>query len=207
MASKSFPLDNTSEKLWESVLSGDVSSFKELFNLYYEDLVSYAHRYTQQLVVSEEIVQEVFISIWERRNEVNISTSIKAYLYRAVKNRTISYLKNQLPKEQSTYGISERVEFIAKVEQEDSTENLKIALNKSIAMLPNKCRTIFLLSRNEGLTYKEIADELNLSVKTVENQIGIAIKKLRIELAPHIGMGILFIILNFISDFLGVFTF
>ncbi len=191
---------NPTEILWEEVIAGKVNAYEQLFNLFYEDLVRYTHRYTQQQVISEEIIQEVFISLWERRMEVKITTSLKAYLYRAAKNRTINYLKLQLPKDQATYDINEQTGLTVETTIEDNSENLKKALNQAIQTLPEKCRAIFLLSRNEGLTYKEIAEELAISTKTVENQIGIAIKKLKIELSPYLGVNLILVTLGIVSN-------
>ena len=184
---------------WERIKANDLDAFKTLFDTFYEELVSYSHRFTQQLVVSEEIVQDVFVSLWERRKQIKITTSINAYLYRAVKNRTINYLKHQLPKDQATTDI----EVASKIEDQSTAaevdDSLETVLDRAIGELPEKCRVIFLLSRNEGLTHKEIAEELSLSPKTVENQIGIAIKKLRSALKPYLGLSMVYAIFKIVS--------
>ncbi|MEL7146368.1 MAG: RNA polymerase sigma-70 factor [Bacteroidota bacterium] len=185
--------------LWDRVAANDIDAFKILFDAFYEELVSYSHRLTQQLVISEEIVQEVFISLWDRRSQIKISSSVNAYLYRAVKNRTINYLKNQLPKDQATTDLETANELEDQAANAESDSGLETALNQAIEALPEKCRVIFLLSRNEGLTHKEIAEELSLSPKTVENQIGIAIKKLRTTLKPYLGMIMVCITLKIVS--------
>lgn len=185
--------------LWERIIANDLEAFESLFDAFYEELVSYSHRLTQQLVISEEIVQDVFVSLWERRRQIKITSSVASYLYRAVKNRTINYLKNQLPKDQATTDLEVASELEDQSVKEEKDSNLETALNKAIAELPEKCRVIFLLSRNEGLTHKEIAEELSLSPKTVENQIGIAIKKLRTALKPYLGMSMVCIIFKIVS--------
>ena len=187
--------------LWERVLSNDLEAFRTLFDAFYDELVSYSHRLTQQVVISEEIVQDVFVSLWERRKQIKIASSISSYLYRAVKNRTINYIKNQLPKDQATSDIEIAADFEADSSPDENDGNLEAALNRAIGELPEKCRVIFLLSRNEGLTHKEIAEELSLSPKTVENQIGIAIKKLRTHLKPYLGTTVLFIIFKIVFMF------
>lgn len=179
--------DNLNNDLiWKQIMSDDVNAFQTLFNAFYANLVSYSHRFTQQQVISEEIVQDVFISIWERRRKIDIQSSLKSYLYRAVKNRTINYVKNQLPKDQVTTDLNENLSVIETIEELSDESELKEAIDQAISQLPDKCRTIFLLSRSEGLSHKEIAAELDISTKTVENQIGIAIKKLKISLKPYL---------------------
>ncbi|MEL6562216.1 MAG: RNA polymerase sigma-70 factor [Bacteroidota bacterium] len=175
-----------SDLIWKQIMSDDVNAFQMLFNAFYENLVSYSHRFTQQQVISEEIVQDVFISLWERRRKITIQSSLKSYLYRAVKNRTINYVKNQLPKDQVTTDLNENLTITESNDEPGSETELKEAIDKAVSHLPDKCRTIFLLSRGEGLTHKEIAAELDISTKTVENQIGIAIKKLRTSLKPFL---------------------
>ncbi|MGB3464519.1 MAG: RNA polymerase sigma-70 factor [Cyclobacteriaceae bacterium] len=172
--------------VWKRVVADDVTAFRILFDTYYNDLVSFSHRYTQQQAVSEEIIQEIFISLWERRKVISIEASLKAYLYRSVRNRTINYLKNQLPKDQKTTAIESEHGLTVTQEYHEENNELAEQIDRAIASLPEKCRIIFLLSRNEGLTHKEIAAELDISVKTIENQIGIALKKLRAALQPFL---------------------
>lgn len=142
-------------------------------------------KYVRDEQIAEEIVQEVFINIWERRESLTITTSIKSYLFTAIRNRSFNYLKLQLPKEQKKVDL-DGVGFMEEDsrEQEMIMDELKEYVHSAIESLPNKCRIIFNLSRNAGMTYKEIAEELDISVKTVENQIGLALKKLRENLNP-----------------------
>jgi len=143
---------------------------------------------TRNEQVAEEVVQEVFISFWERRNEITITHSVKSYLVSSVRNRSINYLKLQLPKERRKEDIEER-SIGASVDDTSSGieyKELYDLIQHAITTLPEKCRAIFVLSREEGLTYQQIADQLDLSLKTVENQMGIALKKLRMMLKSHI---------------------
>jgi len=143
---------------------------------------------TRNEQVAEEVVQEVFISFWERRNEITITHSVKSYLVSSVRNRSINYLKLQLPKDRMKEDIEEK-NMGASVDDTSSAieyKELYDLIQHAITTLPEKCRAIFVLSREEGLTYQQIADQLDLSLKTVENQMGIALKKMRGMLKAHI---------------------
>ena len=132
-------------------------------------------------MISEEIVQDAFIYIWEKRENIQIKTSLKSYLFTTVRNKSINYIKNELPKQQLSENLSAASLFINDDEHED--QELKIKVQKAIDQLPMKCKQIFILSRYSGYTYKEISEELEISVKTVENQMGIAFQKLRLFLS------------------------
>ena len=166
--------------LFDKVKDGDLSSYEVIFKKYYKELHRFAFTYVRDSSIAEEMSQEVFLYMWEKRKKIQIQTTLKTYLYSAVKNKCLNYIKLELPKQQSMADISEvmlSVSFSKKDEGEN--EQLKRYIQKAIDALPKKCRRIFLLSRNAGMTYEEIAEELNLSKKTVENQMGIALKKLR----------------------------
>ena len=167
--------------LIEKVKKSNKMAFQHLFNGYYQELCNFGLRYTRQPSVTEEIVQEVFIYLWEKRDQIQINSSVKSYLYTAVRNRSINYIKLQLPKDLAKTDVDKAFGEASDEGTSDNIENLELKERIQIAIdsLPTKCRAIFVLSRNGGLTYQEIADELDLSVKTVENQMTIALKKLR----------------------------
>ncbi|MBN2520848.1 MAG: RNA polymerase sigma-70 factor [Bacteroidales bacterium] len=169
----------TDKELNSRIQKGDKTSFRFLFDTYNESLFRYAYKLTLNKEVSEEIVQDIFISIWEKRSERNID-NFQHYLFRAVKNRSINYLK------QSVRNLEFVDETIAYINTDKRTplhlleaNEFSQALEEALLKLPKKCAHIFMLSRNSEMSYKEIADELNISIKTVENQMGIALKKLR----------------------------
>lgn len=171
------------QQLLEQLATGDQAVLKHYFDTHYKALCRHGLKYVRIAEISEEIVQEIFVNFWERRGTLKISGSVSAYLYSAVRYRCINYIRNQLPKEQAMtesvdVASEAEIEFDADLEGQD----LKARLQQAIADLPEKCRLIFLLAKEEGLTYREIADELEVSEKTVENQIGIALKKLRLAL-------------------------
>ena len=167
---------------------GDQSSYQKLFHTYYTDLCRFCMRYVRNHEVSEEIVQDVFIYLWEKRSVINISISFKAYLYTAVRNKSINYLKLQLPKDQMKDDIDNfEISSNYDVESELTFKELSQKVDEAIDSLPTKCKAIFILSRESGHTYREIAQELDISIKTVENQMVIALRKLREHLHPYWG--------------------
>lgn len=166
--------------LFGQVKNNDLSSYEILFKKYYKELYRFAYSYVRDQTISEEMAQEVFLYIWEKREKIEVQTTLKTYLYSAIKNKCLNYIKLELPKQQAMSDVSEVMLSIS-TERIDEGENekLKVYIQAAIDSLPKKCRNIFILSRNAGLTYEEIAEELDLSKKTVENQMGIALKKLR----------------------------
>lgn len=129
--------------------------------------------------LAEDIVQEVFVSLWQKREQIKLTTSIKNYLFQSTRNKAIEIIRrNKLESEYVSEELNKN-ENSYEIEVEANNYMLKEKLNRSIRQLPPKCREIFVLSKMNGLTYGEIAEELNLSVKTVENQIGRGLKLLR----------------------------
>ena len=161
------------------------AAFEKLFRQYYEELYYYACRYLWRREDAEEAVQDVFVRVWEKREELQISTSVKAYLYAAVRNRAINHLNSRwareapLPLDPATPVMAEAAE------DELGQETLIQLLQQGIATLPSQCRTIFQLSRQGGLTYDEIAEELGISKETIKSQVKIALRKLRDFLGRH----------------------
>lgn len=175
------------EEILDRISEDDKSAFEQIFRLYYTDLSRYCLKYVRDEHVAEELVQEVFINIWDRRHTLSITTSVKAYLFTAVRNRSFNYLKLQIPKEQRKIGVEDVLDLTDGAEEREgdqAIEQLYSYVQEAIDSLPPKCQVIFNLSRNGGMTYKEIAEELDLSVKTVENQVGHALRKLREQLTP-----------------------
>jgi RNA polymerase sigma-70 factor (ECF subfamily) len=170
---------------FHSIKNGDLKAFRRFFEELYPELVNYAYKIIRIEATAEEIVQEVFIYIWEKREVSSISSTLKGYVYSAVKNRCINFIKLELPKAQATADI-EDTDLSVEMESLDhhNTELLEALIDEAVQQLPPKCKNIFLLSRAAGLTYEEIADELEISIKTVENQMSIALKKLRKALDP-----------------------
>jgi len=154
-------------------------AIKYLFDLHYDDLCRYAFSLLENKEIAEEIVQEIFIYLWEKRQSINISASVKNYLFKSVKNQSINYFKSKYAKISSqTIDIDEYNTNNLIIEKSDIKELSEISRN-AIDSLPERCALVFKLSRNFGMTYNEIAESLQISVKTVENQMTIALKRIR----------------------------
>ncbi len=154
-------------------------SFKLLFDQFSGALLSYASSITNNRAVAEEVVADVFVNIWQKRKLLTNISSLRYYLYSACKNTAINYQKK---KKATLIDIDEIDAAYLRTDQDPesaciSAANLKIIF-EAIHTLPPKCQFIFKLNREDGLTYKEIANILGISVKTVENQMGIAFKKI-----------------------------
>ena len=166
---------------------GDERIFEQVFRKYYAGLCTYGRSILHDADEAEEIVQNVFVSIWEKREEIEITQSLKSYLYRAVHNHCLNRIKHQKVRdEHQQYALHYQDASYESVSQTVYKNELEKQLAKAIEKLPEQCRIIFKLSRFDELRYQEIADQLGLSVKTIENQIGKALKILRIELADYL---------------------
>ena len=172
-------------QLLYEIKQGKSEAYEIIFKKYFRELYRYAYNLLRDATAAEEVTQEIFLYVWEKRKKIEVQTTLKTYLYSAIKNKCLNYIKLELSKQQVTTDVSEVVLLINEKEKDnDEKEKIKRYVTKAIDDLPIKCRQIFLLSRNAGLTYDEIAEELGLSKKTVENQMGIALKKLRESLTP-----------------------
>ncbi len=178
----------------------DDDAFEQLFKTYFKALHCYASVMLSHDSYAEEIIQNLFMKFWERRELLNVQVSLKAYLYKCVHNECLNYLKHQKIKakyrEHAVFTMEDYTDNTSKgLAYGELRDRLQTALNE----LPEQCRTIFQMSRFEELKYREIAEELNLSVKTVENQMGKALKILRVKLVDFLP---LVLILMHYSEFL-----
>jgi len=167
--------------------------FEIVFNLYYHRLLHVANHYVSQQEDAEEIVQEVFVKLWDKRKKLEIdSNNIHGYLFKMVKNRCLDHLRKR-SRNLSLYGnpgqIEDFLNFKALSDQQASNiiaDELKEQIIRAIDLLPERCKMIFLKSRAEDLTYRDISSELQISVKTVENQIGKALRHMRFHLQEYL---------------------
>ena len=162
------------------IKKGNIKSFEEVFHRFYQGLCLYAKTVLKNQEVSEEIVQEVFYNIWKNRENLGITISLNNYLYKSVFNNSLMYLR----KMKRELHLDDKVPVEKPDEYNDPSSlfdsyELNKAIEKTIRELPQRTRKIFMLNRMEGLRYKEIADKLSVSVKTVEADMGKALKAFR----------------------------
>ena len=166
----------------------DYGAFTQLFKKYYNYLCEQSYCIVKCEQKAEEIVADLFYKLWKRRDSIKVATKVKCYLHASVRNRTIDHLRKY--RREKNFSDVELPEYISHFTSpddyaigEDCRERIRRAVNK----LPPKGRQVFLLSRDEGLKYREIAEQLQLSVKTVETHIRRSLIFLRSELHPELG--------------------
>lgn len=170
-----------------AIREGNERIFEETFRKYYQSLCNYANSILKEMDEAEEVVQNLFLSIWEKRIDLEISISLKSYLYRAVHNHCLNRIKHlKVREEYQQYAVNFYDASYESVSQTVMKNELETKIEEAIRKLPEQCRLIFQMSRFEELKYHEIAEQLEISPKTVENQIGKALKILRVELAEYL---------------------
>jgi RNA polymerase sigma factor, sigma-70 family/RNA polymerase sigma-70 factor, Bacteroides expansion family 1 len=167
--------------------------FESLFNDHYSRLCAYAYNFLKEQEASEEIVQEAFFKLWIKRKDIVIESSMESYLYRAVRNASLNLIKHINIREKYKEYNQEEIEYDEQIDRDPANASeLELKIRASIDLLPEQRKKIFILSRYEQLKYREIAEHLGISVKTVENQMGKALKFLREELADYLPLIVLF---------------
>ena len=161
-----------------------LTEFENLFKSHYAELCGFANKYLEDLEAAEEIVQAFFVKFWENRETVNAKTSQRSYIFTSVKNACLNQIKHiKIREEYKVVNQREMEDSQYSVDDEFEATELDQKIRKTIDLLPEGRRRVFIMSRFEGLKYKEIAEKLKISVKTVENQMGSAIKYLKSELS------------------------
>jgi RNA polymerase sigma-70 factor, ECF subfamily len=171
--------------LAKDIANGNFDAYEELFNTYYEVLCHHALKYTSDAAMAQDVVSDVFARIWEKRSQLQIDTSVKSYLYRAVTNQCIDTLRKNYHKKTVLVDSFQHCETSCDstiTYSAPETRELAMAIELAVRNLPKQCGIIFRLSREAGLKYQEIASQLNISVKTVETQMGRAFKALRVSI-------------------------
>lgn len=171
--------------LFSLITKGDRNAFNILFEYYYSGLVVYANQFLLDLKESEEIVQDIFLKIWEDKEKLHIHSSVRDYLFKSIKNKCLDYLKHQKVKDKF---VQAEKDYSSMDENYDLyvEHELRELINDTVEKLPTECRKVFVLSRIQNLKYKEISKELGISIKTVENQISKALKIFRNALKDYL---------------------
>lgn len=162
-------------------------TFEDFFKMYYKPLYGYAMSILKNDMYAEEIVQNIFLKLWSKRDEYKIHSSAIAYLYKAVHNESINFLNHKKVRyKYETYAQQNMSTYNQATQAHVEANELETKIIATLAALPQQCRTIFQLSRAEELTYGQIAAKLNISIKTVESQMGKALRILRIKLIDYL---------------------
>lgn len=175
----------TDQELLVLLSQDDKPAFETIYSRYWEELYKTAFFILRDNSACKDIVQDIFVWIWERRNDLEIQ-SLKAYLKTAVKFKVANYIRSGNIRESFFNELNNADYSASQVTSEEMSEvkELNELIQQAIAHLPEKCREIFRLSRNERLTNQQIAERLGISIKTVENQMTIAIRRIRSEIDP-----------------------
>jgi RNA polymerase sigma-70 factor (family 1) len=169
----------------DGIRSGKETAFRQLFLLYYAKLVVFARKYLNDLDTARDLVQDFLIYLYESRDSLTIQSSLKSYLYSSVKNRCLNHLKHIQVQEKYGEMIRHSENGLDHdLEQNMEATELEARIFEIVSSLPEHCKRIYTMSRVDGKLNQEIADELNLSKRTVETQISKALKVLRDNLLP-----------------------
>lgn len=171
----------------EKIRNGDISAFEKVFREYYAPLTLFANTFVKDKDVAEEIVQDFFFHYWKDREQTRIQTSMKSYFFQSIRNRALKYLRHE----------NVKLKYASQVQNESSPtletyeldvyelKELESTINNILDKLPPVCSSIFRMNRFEGLKYREIAEKLSISVKTVEANMSKALTAFRQELRPY----------------------
>ncbi len=184
----------------QALRRGEQEAFDVLFRRWYKPLCQYACRLADgDMDEAEDLVQQAFIKLWERRTRIDVAWSLKAYLYKTVHNACLNRLRSL--KVQSKYlDFTTQQTGTMYTQPEDTSPELIERFRRAMDALPPQCRHIFELSRFESLKYREIADQLGISIKTVETQMGKALRVMRLQLVDYL---VIFFGLSFVTGFSG----
>ena len=179
---------NTNETdIARKIQKGDFKAFEMLFREYYPVLKCFALKYVTNEEVSEELVQEIFYNIWAKHSSFNVTTSVKGYLFKTTHNSCLQYFKRKkLESKYQEHVLSQPPGFYNDPSEELKVKELNTIIDNTLQSLPERCRKIFRLSKFDGLKYHEIAEKLSISIKTVEANMGKALKQLRFTLKDYV---------------------
>lgn len=164
------------------------SALKDIFEAYYDDVCKTVHRFIRDKNLVEDIAQTVFIKLWEKRDSIEINSSFAAYLHRMAMNESLMHLRKM--KRQNETELTDNLPHKTTESAEETylDGELQTHITEAIDGLPPKTKIVFMLSRFEDMTYKEIAVKMEISVKTVENQMGRALRILRVKMKGYLGL-------------------
>jgi len=161
--------------------------FEQLFKQYFSSLCLFARKYVKDVDVAKEIVHDVFVNLWDKREQMDMQKSVKSYLFTSVNNRCLNYIRDNKKFNRNIEDVS-TLEMVdtSNVTEKIAGDDLQQRIDMALQLLPEKCREVFMLSRFSDMKYNDIAEQLNISVKTVEAQMTKALKILREQLKDYL---------------------
>lgn len=186
----------------QRLFSSGKEDYSKIYAIYFPKLVRFSQTYLHSQEDAENLVQDIFLYLWENREQIPSLGNMNAYLFTVVKNRCIDFLRRQAKNDEKKRSLSEleekELQFKLYSLQKFDENNFSIAdiehlISQAVDSLPARCKEIFILSRMEGLRHKEISERLNISVNTIESQIAIALKKLKVALKDYMPLFIFII--------------
>ncbi|MFN0173033.1 MAG: RNA polymerase sigma-70 factor [Saprospiraceae bacterium] len=180
-------METPEQQLLSALRFGNEGALRQIFDRHYPLLLSDIYRLIPDESTCQDLAQELFVDLWNKRENLDIHTSLRAYLRRAAVNKSLNYIKaNRRNLFEDADDLAHLPDTSASdTKKREAQETLEDALHVAISALPEKCRVVFNLSRFEQLSHREIAEKLGISVKTIENQITKAMKMLREALTNH----------------------
>ena len=181
------PAEPSDAELLQRLRAGDERALEIVFRTHYSGMASFVQRFVRSPDVAEELVQDLFLKLWSKREQLSEIETFRTYLYRAARNQALNWLRRQKLERrwQEEHAGDEEATTTQMADEDASEHEVAAAVRSAIDRLPPRCREVFLLSRDGGLTYAEIARTLEISVKTVETQMGRALKSLRVALQRY----------------------
>jgi RNA polymerase sigma-70 factor (family 1) len=184
------PAFDTDQQILEHLAQSDVRAFDFLYQKYFSKLYGAVYKRLQNRELTEEVVQELFISLWERRTVLSITSTLESYLFSSVKYLVIAQHKKNNLFEKYSNSLNPEADDDNFTEQVVAFDELNEAYQNALNLLPERCREVFVLKRN-GLSQREISEKMDISEKTVENQMTKALKILRDALSDYTGLVLL----------------
>ncbi len=173
------PPEEELQKLIALVKKSDEVAFKKLFRLYHDGVYWYCLKLLKDDQLAEDILQEVFLRLWRNREGINLSKSLRSYLFTVAHNLCLNTIRDKNLARDKLKHLDHETSHDLNPVAITSENQLKEALSEAIDKLPEKCKEVFLLSRNDGLSQKEISKKLGIGIKTIETHIGNALKKIK----------------------------
>lgn len=181
-------LDASQKRIISLLKKGDRSAFRAIFNLYEKRLYAFVFTITKSHYSTEELLQEVFIQLWQEREKIDLSLSFNAFLYTIARNLTYNHLRKIANQENLKQELWRNISYLNDVENHIVYSEYEDILEDILKQLPQRKRSIFILSKQEGKTNQEIADLLGISQKTVKNHLWKTLQTIKSELEPYLGI-------------------